>query len=263
MLQTDAPINPGNSGGPLIDATGKVIGINSQIATGGSGSQGSVGIGFAVPIDTAKQIIPDLKQSGRVDRGYLGVDVAHRRQDAQGRSTCPSTTAHSCRRSRRAAPPTRRASAPATSPATLDNHPIQLGGDIITKVAGKDIRSDNDLQAAVADRKSGERVKVTLVRSGKVKTVEVTLGERPNTAPSASGLEASIEGESVAGARLARARPVARSTAGRLRPRGGNRTAGAPSRGIRKGRRRSVPAVLARLGRVRWMRPLPHRSAVR
>jgi S1-C subfamily serine protease len=65
VLQTDAPINPGNSGGPLIDATGKVIGINSQIATGGSGSQGSVGIGFAVPIDTAKQIIPDLKQSGR------------------------------------------------------------------------------------------------------------------------------------------------------------------------------------------------------
>ena len=74
VLQTDAPINPGNSGGPLIDATGKVIGINSQIATGGSGSNGSVGIGFAVPIDTAKQIIPDLKQSGRVDRGYLGVE---------------------------------------------------------------------------------------------------------------------------------------------------------------------------------------------
>src|SRR6478672_2840744 len=73
VLQTDAPINPGNSGGPLIDATGKVIGINSQIATGGSGSQGSVGIGFAVPIDTAKQIIPELKQSGRVDRGYLGI----------------------------------------------------------------------------------------------------------------------------------------------------------------------------------------------
>ena len=78
VLQTDAPINPGNSGGPLIDATGKVIGINSQIATGGSASQGSVGIGFAVPIDTAKQ-------------------------------------ARWCSRSLRAARPTRRASAPATS----------------------------------------------------------------------------------------------------------------------------------------------------
>ena len=63
--------------------------------------------------------------------------------------------------------------------ATLDNHPIQLGGDIIIKVAGKDIRTSNDLQAAVADRKSGDKVKVTLVRGGKVKTVEVTLGRAP------------------------------------------------------------------------------------
>src|SRR6266498_1854857 len=66
-IQTDAPINPGNSGGPLIDATGKVIGINSQIETGGSGN-GNVGIGFAVPIDTAKRYIFELKKSGRVDR---------------------------------------------------------------------------------------------------------------------------------------------------------------------------------------------------
>ena len=62
VIQTDAPINPGNSGGPLIDATGRVIGINSQIETGGSGSQGNVGIGFAVPIDTAKQIIPRAQE---------------------------------------------------------------------------------------------------------------------------------------------------------------------------------------------------------
>ena len=68
--------------------------------------------------------------------------------------------------------------------ATLDNHPIQLGGDIIIKVAGKDIRTDNDLEAAVADRTLGRKVKVTLVRGGKDKTVEVTLGERPNTVAS-------------------------------------------------------------------------------
>ena len=66
--------------------------------------------------------------------------------------------------------------------ATLDNHPIQLGGDIIIKVAGKDIHTSNDLQAAVANRKSGDKVKITLVRAAKVKTVEVTLAERPNTA---------------------------------------------------------------------------------
>jgi S1-C subfamily serine protease len=179
VLQTDAPINPGNSGGPLIDATGKVIGINSQIATG-SGSNGSVGIGFAVPVDTAKQIIPDLKQSGRVDRGYLGIkamtvdktleDLLHVDHGALVQTVAPG------------GPADKAGVRGGGLSATLDNHPIQLGGDVIVKVAGKDVRSDNDLQAAVADRSPSDRVKVTLVRSGKVKTVDVTLGDRPNTA---------------------------------------------------------------------------------
>src|SRR3954454_6080505 len=75
VIQTDAAINPGNSGGPLIDAAGRVIGINSQIETGGS-SSGNVGIGFAVPIDTAKRILDDLKKSGSVERASLGVTSA-------------------------------------------------------------------------------------------------------------------------------------------------------------------------------------------
>src|SRR4051794_24281878 len=73
VIQTDAAINPGNSGGPLIDSAGRVIGINSQIETGGQGSNGNVGIGFAVPIDTAKQILSALKKGQSVQRAYLGV----------------------------------------------------------------------------------------------------------------------------------------------------------------------------------------------
>ena len=179
VLQTDAPINPGNSGGPLIDATGKVIGINSQIATGGSGSNGSVGIGFAVPIDTAKTIIPDLKQSGRVDRGYLGVDALT--VDKTLKDVVPVAHGALVQKVAPGGPAEKAGIRAGDLAATLDNHPIQLGGDIITKVAGKDIRSDNDLEAAVANRTSGERIKVTLVRTGKMRTVEVTLGERPNT----------------------------------------------------------------------------------
>src|SRR3954464_5947782 len=72
VIQTDAAINPGNSGGPLLDATGRVIGINSQIETGGGGN-GNVGIGFAIPIDTAKTLIPQLKDKGSVDHAYLGI----------------------------------------------------------------------------------------------------------------------------------------------------------------------------------------------
>jgi S1-C subfamily serine protease len=181
VLQTDAPINPGNSGGPLIDATGKVIGINSQIATG-NGGNGSVGIGFAVPIDTAKQIIPDLTQSGRVDRGYLGIGAAVTVDKAlKDNLNLPEDHGALVQQVVTGGPAERAGIRGGDLSATLDNHPIQLGGDVIVKVAGKDIRTRSDLQAAVADRKSGEKVKVTLSRDGKQKTVEVTLGERPNT----------------------------------------------------------------------------------
>ena len=73
VIQTDASINPGNSGGPLLDSNGRVIGINSQIATGGG--QGSVGIGFAVPVNTAKELLPDLKAGETIERAYLGVQM--------------------------------------------------------------------------------------------------------------------------------------------------------------------------------------------
>jgi S1-C subfamily serine protease len=180
-LQTDAPINPGNSGGPLIDATGKVIGINSQIATGGNGSTGSVGIGFAVPIDTAKQIIPQLKQSGRVDRGYLGIQsvtVDKTLKDLNLRVGHGALV----QQVTPGGPADKAGIRAGDIPAQLDNRPIQIGGDIITKVAGTEIRTSDDLQAAVVARKPGDEVKVTLNRAGKVKTVDVTLGERPNTA---------------------------------------------------------------------------------
>ena len=72
VIQTDAPINPGNSGGPLINAQGQVIGINSQIQTGTAGD-GSVGIGFAIPINTALAVIPQIEKTGKVTQGYLGI----------------------------------------------------------------------------------------------------------------------------------------------------------------------------------------------
>jgi putative serine protease PepD len=180
VLQTDAPINPGNSGGPLIDATGKVIGINSQIATG-NGGNGSVGIGFAVPIDTAKQIIPDLKQSGRVDRGYLGIGAAITVDKTLTDLNLPTDHGALVQQVVPGGPADKAGIRGGNVSATLDNHPIQLGGDIIVKIAGKDIRTRDDLQTAIADRKSGERVEVTVSRGGKAKTMQVTLGERPNT----------------------------------------------------------------------------------
>src|ERR671916_399343 len=88
VIQTDASINPGNSGGPLLDAQGRVIGINSQIATGGS--RGSVGIGFAVPVNTAKTVVPQLKKSGKIDRAYLGITSARITKDLAAKLKLPT-----------------------------------------------------------------------------------------------------------------------------------------------------------------------------
>jgi S1-C subfamily serine protease len=180
VLQTDAPINPGNSGGPLIDGYGRVIGINSQIETGGSGSGGNLGIGFAVPIDTAKQIIPQLEKSGRVDRGFLGVSTLTIDKTLKGLNLpvghgalVQSVTPGS---------PAQKAGIHAGNiAASLNGAPIQLGGDVITRIAGSDVRSDRDVVNAVAGRKAGDKVKVTLMRGAHRTEVTVTLGERPAT----------------------------------------------------------------------------------
>ncbi len=180
VLQTDAPINPGNSGGPLIDGSGRVIGINSQIETGGSSSGGNLGIGFAVPIDTAKQIIPQLEKSGRVDRGFLGVSTLTIDKTLKGLNLpvghgalVQSVTPGS---------PAQKAGIHAGNiAASLNGAPIQLGGDVITRIAGSDVRSDQDVVNAVAGRKAGDKVKVTLMRGAHHTEVTVTLGERPAT----------------------------------------------------------------------------------
>jgi S1-C subfamily serine protease len=181
-LQTDAPINPGNSGGPLIDATGKVIGINSQIATGGNGNNTSTGIGFAVPIDTAKEIIPQLKKSGRVDRGYLGIQALTVDSSLKDLNL-PKDHGALVQIVTPGGPADKAGIKAGDIPAQLDGNGIQLGGDLIIKVDDKEIRSDDDLTNAVADDKPGQTVKVTLVRAGKTRTVDVTLGERPAQAP--------------------------------------------------------------------------------
>jgi S1-C subfamily serine protease len=178
VLQTDAPINPGNSGGPLIDAAGRVIGINSQIETGGTGSTGNVGIGFAIPIDTARSIIPQLKSSGKVDRGYLGVqtvaiDAAFRGLNlpvdhgALVSSVVPN------------GPADQAGLRAGDIPAEINGQPIQLGGDIIVAVDGKPVRSDTDLANAIASKKKGDKVKITFVRNRETKNVQVTLAQQP------------------------------------------------------------------------------------
>ena len=154
VVQTDAAINPGNSGGPLLDAEGRVIGVNSQIATNG-GAGANSGVGFAVPIDTVKEVVPLLERDGKVDRPYLGVSTGEAPGGAKG----------------------------ALIGTVIGGGPAaQAGlkaGDRIVSVAGKAVAAPEDVAAAIVDRKPGDRVAVRFVRAGKEQTATVKLGTRP------------------------------------------------------------------------------------
>jgi S1-C subfamily serine protease len=152
-VQTDAAINPGNSGGPLLDAAGRVIGVNSQIA---SQSGSNSGVGFAVPSDTIKDVVPKLIKNGKIDRAWLGLSSAEQ-PDSPGAVVGTVTNG---------------------SPA--DKAGIR-GGDVITSIAGKTVRNPSDLSLAVLTKRPGDEVKVELKRDGKSQTVTVKLGNRPNT----------------------------------------------------------------------------------
>jgi S1-C subfamily serine protease len=179
VIQTDAAINPGNSGGPLLDATGRVIGINSQIATGGNGN-GNIGIGFAVPIDTAVKLLPQLK-AGSVDRGFLGVD-ALTIDKSLAQLNLPVDQGALVQTVTPGGPADRAGIQGGNIVAQLGSNAIRLGGDIITAVDGRKIRTSDDLATTVASRKKGDKVKVDIVRDGSKRTVQVTLAARPTQA---------------------------------------------------------------------------------
>jgi S1-C subfamily serine protease len=175
VIQTDAAINPGNSGGPLIDARGKVIGINSQIETAGGG--GSVGIGFAVPIDTAKKIAANLKKSGKVQHAYLGitgVDIDSSLADRLNLRTEKGVLVQ------QVSGPARKAGlAGGDVQAAIGSQSLLLGGDIIVQIDGKTITSMEQVSAIVDARKPGDDVQVKVLRGSKNRVAKVELGDRP------------------------------------------------------------------------------------
>jgi S1-C subfamily serine protease len=181
VIQTDAAINPGNSGGPLLDAAGRVIGINSQIATGGSGS-GNVGIGFAVPINTAKNVIPQLKSNGRVARAYLGVTgvTVDKSLDRLNLDVSSGVLVQSVSPGSPAAKAGIRGG---DAQASLDGSSVKLGGDVITKIEGRTVQSMDDVVGVINDKKQGDSVTLEVQRDKKRRTVTVTLAQRPSAAP--------------------------------------------------------------------------------
>ena len=184
VIQTDAPINPGNSGGPLLNSDGQVIGINSQIATAtGDSNAGSIGIGFAVPINTAKKVIPQLEQHGRILHAYLGITTYPLNKDLAAAVNL-SIDQGALVQDVSPGGPADRAGIRAGKIHT--DQGIVLGGDIITEVDGETIQKPDDIQAAINDNKPGDVVTVKLYRDNKLITKPVKLGTRPASLDSSS-----------------------------------------------------------------------------
>jgi S1-C subfamily serine protease len=186
VIQTDAAINPGNSGGPLINSAGEVIGINTQIETGGNGADGNVGIGFAIPINTAKEVIHELETKGSVEHAYLGIEGGTiTAQEAQVLNL-PVKEGVLIQTVEKGGPSDKAGVEGGSTPATIEGAEIRLGGDIITEADGKKISTMEQIIELVTEKKPGEKVTLKLLRDGKEKTVTVTLGTRPAKVEEAS-----------------------------------------------------------------------------
>ena len=176
VIQTDASVNPGNSGGPLLDAAGRVIGVNSQIATGGS--EGSVGIGFAVPVNTVKEVVPELEEDGKIERPYIGVTTAPVADLAEDLNL-PAKRGALVQDVQPGSPAAR---AGLRAGRTRTEEGITLGGDLIVRVDGRDVASPEDVAEAIEDNKPGDSIEIEFLRGRGRESVELELAPRPANA---------------------------------------------------------------------------------
>jgi len=182
VIQTDAAINHGNSGGPLLDTRGDVIGINSQIETGGSGD-GNVGIGFAVPANTVKTVVAQLLASGKVDHAYLGVSAVELTQDVASSFKLPVTEGLVIQTVTAGSGASGAGLKAGTDQAVIAGQSLRMGGDVIVAADGTKVATIDELRDVVAAHKPGDRIELDIYRGGTKKTVTVTLGRQP-TSPS-------------------------------------------------------------------------------
>ena len=177
VIQTDAAINPGNSGGPLIDGDGKVIGINSQIE---SQSGGNVGVGFAVPIKTAADVVSQLANGGEVHRAYLGISGGDITPEIAHALNLPVEQGVLVERVLSNGPADDAGIKGPTGEATIAGQTFPVGGDIITKVDGKEVTGMDDVVSVVNEHKPGDEITLTVWSDDQQKDVTVKLGDRPS-----------------------------------------------------------------------------------
>jgi S1-C subfamily serine protease len=176
VIQTDAAVNPGNSGGPLLDASGQVIGINSQIASQGGGNEG---VAFAVPITTARDVVNQLLEDGSVERAYLGITGGDITSEIARALELPVEQGVLVERVFPGGPADSAGIKGATGQATVAGESYPVGGDVITKLDGKELTGMDEVISAVNEHEPGDELTLTVLSDGSEHEVTVKLGDRP------------------------------------------------------------------------------------
>jgi len=188
VIQTDAAINPGNSGGPLINSRGAVIGVNAQISTGNSGASGNVGIGFAIPIDTVKDVASQLIKTGRVEHPYLGVAVTSITPDIAKLFGLPVQHGLLVERVYSGSAAATAGLRSGTKDVIVSGQSYTVGGgDIIVSVEGVPVSTETRLRDIISSKKPGDTVKLEIYRGKSKESIETKLGRLPATTPPSPG----------------------------------------------------------------------------
>ena len=177
IIQTDAALNHGNSGGPLLDAQGQVVGVSSAVTTG----DGNVGIGFAIPINTVRDVVAELKAQGHVDHPYLGV-VTRPVSATMARIFNLAVSKGLLVESVAAGSGADRAGLQGgTDQVVVEGESYQLGGDVITKADGNTVETSDQLASVVTEKQPGDSLDLEVHRGQETLNVTVELGRQPST----------------------------------------------------------------------------------
>jgi S1-C subfamily serine protease len=175
-IQTDAAINPGNSGGPLLDARGRVIGVNAQIK---SESGGGEGVGFAIPVDAVNRSLRELREDGRVEYGYLGVTTLPLWPQLARRLDLNVRDGGLVQEVEEDSPAEEAGLRGGGDEIEFQATPLRTGGDVIVAVNGRRLTRTEDLADVISAMSAGKQVELEVLRDGKRRTIDVELGQRP------------------------------------------------------------------------------------
>jgi S1-C subfamily serine protease len=176
VIQIDAPINHGNSGGPLLNSRGEVIGVNSQIETE---SGGNVGIGFAVPVNTIKEVVAQIKESGKVEHAYMGVQMQAIDDQLVGAARLPVDEGVLIVEVIEGSPADQAGLKGGDRQMIVEGTSYVLGGDIVTMADGQAVTSPDDLRRLLMEKSPGDSMALDIHRGASQRTVNVKLGHQP------------------------------------------------------------------------------------